>query len=57
MKVCKCSHGKFLHKNSAGKCRGVKTVVYNPLKHGDIFARTSPCKCKKFKPIKPKKNN
>ena len=48
MKICKCDHGKFLHKK--GKCSGVKTVIYSKLKDGDIFAKTSPCKCTKFRP-------
>ena len=51
--VCKCKHGKFLHKNSVGKCSGVETIVYDPLKDGDIFAETSPCKCQKFNPENP----
>jgi len=58
IEVCKCEHGNFLHKNSTGRCSGIKTIVYNPLKDVDIFADTSPCECNKFTSTKtPKKQN
>lgn len=46
--ICECNHNQVLHDNMSGKCNSVETKVYDPMKDGDVFAETRPCRCKHF---------